>query len=121
MVTVELYRQQNGVHLLTISGELDLNEKERVLDALPSVATDGCRGLIVDLSNITLLTSAAIKVLAIFLNTLRQSGVPMVITASCQNYPVSLFRKIGAFDGTELMFFETQDEALAAIIERKMA
>jgi len=104
-----------NIQILTLSGEFDLFEKEKVMSLLPRMLSNDVEGLIIDLTNISLLASAGVEVLIRFHSELSKAGKRMALVVDHNNYLIRKFRNLGIFEGTGLEFFETVEEAEKAL------
>ncbi|MHB8842058.1 MAG: STAS domain-containing protein [Candidatus Aquicultor sp.] len=105
----------SDIQTLALSGEFDLFDKEQVLDLLPKLIAIDSQGLIIDLTDIKLLTSAGIEVLIRFHEEFKKNGKRVGIILDRNNYIIRKFRNLGMFEGTGLELFTTVEEAVAAL------
>lgn len=112
MLDIDFRKSDNlDIRIITLSGEFDLFEKERVLNLLPKVLEGGRGGVLIDLSGVSLLDSAGIEVLIRYYVELKKAGIRFVVVASDNNYLTKKFRKLGIFDNTGLELYESVEEA----------
>jgi anti-anti-sigma factor len=97
--------------VLAFSGDWDIYEKERAEDHFLQVLPDAPRGLIVDLSDVSLLDSSGVELLIAYFAKLQEVGTRMVLVVDHNNYLIRKFRNLGIFNNTGLVFFETIEEA----------
>ena len=116
MLDVDIKKgDSSDIQILTLSGEFDLFDKERVLELLPQFISADSQGLIIDLTDITLLASAGFEVLILFYEEFRNVGKRVGIVIDHNSYLMRKFRNLGVFEGTGLEVFETIEEAEAAL------
>jgi len=115
MLDINIKKESEGMSILSLSGDFDLFEKEHVLDLLPQLLSDNPKGLIIDLSDISLLDSGGVETLIIYHNTVKDAGALMALVVNRNNYLMRKFRNLGVFGGTGINVFGTIEEARAAI------
>lgn len=115
MLDINIKKEKEGISILSFSGDFDLFEKDRVIDLLPQLLSNSPRGLIIDLSGISLLDSGGIETLIVYHNTVKDAGARMVLVVNHNNYLMRKFRNLGVFSGTGINVFETIEEAKAFV------
>lgn len=119
MLDIDIIKSDtSNIKIVTLSGEFDLFEKERVTGLLPQLLSDDPKGLIINLSAVSVLASAGIEVLITFQNEVTKVGKHIAIVVDHNNYLTRKFKNLGIFEGTGLEFFETVEDAEGAIRKR---
>jgi len=111
MLDINIKKDKENIYIVSLSGDFDLFEKRRVVDLLPQLLSDNPRGLIVDLSGISLLDSGGVETIIIYHNTIKDAGTSMALVVNHNNYLMRKFRNLGVFSGTGINVFETIKEA----------
>lgn len=116
MLDVEIRKSdKKNIQILTLSGEFDFHEKERVLDLLPKLKSEDPKRLIIDLTGINLLVSAGVEALLVFHSAFEKAGGRVGVVIDHNNYLMCKFRNLGIFEGTGFELYETVEEAETAI------
>lgn len=116
MLTIRTEKEsKSNIRVLTFDGEWDIYEKARAKGYFSQAVAEVPRGVIVDVTDVSILDSSGIEVLIASFTKLRDAGVPMVIVVDHNNYVIRKFRNLGIFEGTGLSFYETVEEAESAI------
>lgn len=103
-----------GTQVITLSGEFDFYEKGKVIGLLPKILSDNSNGLIIDLAGVTLLASAGVEALILYQEKLTRAGKKLAIVVDHNNYLIRKFTNLGLFEGAELDFYGTVEEAESA-------
>ncbi|HEY3375356.1 MAG TPA: STAS domain-containing protein [Candidatus Aquicultor sp.] len=101
----------SNCNIITLSGDWDLYEKEKVERLFAQVMSESPASVIVDLTGIKFLDSSAVSTLIFSFIGLQKIGVPMVLVARENNYLLRKFRQLGIFDGTGLLFYDSVETA----------
>jgi len=115
MLNINIGKLNDNITLLTLSGEFDLYEKERVLSLSPEVVTGDTIGLIFDLTDISFIDSGGVEVLIEYQTELEKVGKTMAVVVDHNNYLTRKFARLGVFSGAGIKVFETVEEAEAAV------
>lgn len=76
-----------------VAGEIDLSNAARLRQDLLALATDGVEGLVVDVTEVSYVDSAGIKVLFDLARDLRRRALPLVVAVSASS-PIRRLLKI---------------------------
>jgi len=115
MLNVDIDRRHNNITVMTLSGEFDLYEKERVLSLFQEATTGDAMGLIFDLTHISFIDSGGVEVLIEYQVRLEKMGKTMAVVVNHNNYLTRKFSRLGVFSDAGIKLFETIEEAEAAI------
>ena len=70
---------KQGIHVMKISGRMDANTAPEAEKVLMSVISEGAKKVILDLGNLTYISSAGLRVLLIIAKELRIKGGKIVL------------------------------------------
>ncbi len=79
-------REQDGILVIVISGEIDISNVERLADVIHA-QPNAEDGLVVDLSEVSYLDSSAVSLLHDLAHRLRQRTQPMVVVSTSGSVP----------------------------------
>lgn len=103
--------KSKDIQILTLSGEFDFSEKNRVDSYLSRVLSDVPKGLIVDLCGISLLDSSGVGLLMAYFAELKDAGTNTAIVACQNNYLLQKLRNLGVFGDAGIRIFGSVNEA----------
>ncbi|HEY3374448.1 MAG TPA: STAS domain-containing protein [Candidatus Aquicultor sp.] len=114
MLNVEIARK-TGIHVMVLAGEFDLTEKDRVSDYFQTVLAEAPKGLIVDLSNVSLIDSSGIGLLISNKARLNDIGARYALVLGNNGHLIKKFSNLGLFDASGIERFACKDDACQAI------
>ncbi|HZD59496.1 MAG TPA: STAS domain-containing protein [Anaerolineae bacterium] len=115
MFTIDIRRTNApGIHLVILSGEFDLSEKGRVEDYFTKALSMSPRGLIIDLSPVSLLDSSGIGLLVAYHTRLEEAGARMAVVISHNKFLMGKLSRLGIFSDLGIAVYETTEEAEAS-------
>lgn len=106
--------ENRNIQILTLAGEFDIAEKERVRGIFNNVLALEPEGLIIDLSSIALVDSSAIGLLVAYKSKLEAIGARLVVVIDSNNYLIRKLGHLGIFDGPGIELFDSLEQAKAA-------
>ena len=111
-LTVQSERLDEGAHLITLAGELDLYSVDGFRAALDDALDDGAERVVVDLTHVDFIDSVALGVLANGMKRLRSSGGGLGVVSG--NPQIVRVFEITGLDRM-LVLARSLDEALARL------
>ena len=114
MTDAELHAQRlDGQVVLSVHGEIDLENAGRARERIVSAVPSGAQGIVLDLSNVSHLDSAGVRLLFDLARRLRERRQELAVVAPSQ----SLLRDVLAVVSLDRVaaVAETLDEALAGL------
>jgi len=110
--SVKTDRVQSGVHVIALTGEVDLYTAPEFKQELLRVVGEGAKQVIVDFTDTTFIDSTTLGVLVGGVKRLRPEGGQLSLVCSDRN-----ITKIFEITGLDRVFtiYRTRDEALAAL------
>ncbi len=104
--------RKGGIAVALAEDRVDGANAREFQDALQAVIEDGDHGLVLDMSRLTYISSAGLRVLLLTARTLQRQNATLVICSL--SGPVREVFEISGFDKI-IQTHDTQDEAVAAL------
>lgn len=107
--------EEVDVRVLVIEGDFTLDEKPKVDPLVAEAIVCECRGVILDLTKIRYLDSAALMVVLGVYNKLQRAQIPMIVATGQNTYAEQKIEEIGLLRVPKFEAFESVEEAKRAL------
>lgn len=109
-MNIELKQNSNKIKHLKLSGEFDISDKIAVDDLMPELLDDS-RGVILDLSEITYMDSAAFEFVISLSRRTKNAGIGMATVINDNVYVGKVFKELGLINAPDFKTFKRINEA----------
>lgn len=108
--------KEQGISIFSLSGELDLSSKQKLIDLSPNIVAASSKGIIADLSRLTYMDSAGIEAIFRLLNQADKKGFFIAFVAGNNLYIKKKFKELGIELVKQAKIFENIEEAKQFLI-----
>lgn len=111
---------EHDVVVLEIRGNFTLDEKPQVDPLVGAGVECGCRGIVLDLTRIEFMDSAALMVVLNIYNKFTKAGMSMTVATDGNRYAEQKIREIGLLRVPKFEAFESVEEAKRAMARSRV-
>lgn len=112
MLKIDVRRSDiSNIQIITLSGEFDLFEKGRVDEYLSKALSENPRGIVIDLSSVSLMDSSGVGLLVAYRIKSQETGMRMALAVNNNNYLIRKFKNLGIFNESGIEVFGTVEDA----------